>query len=231
MQLRLVVRSLVSSRNMHLALILIGAFLPMGQANAAVVRWIGGNGYWDVAANWTKLPAAGDNVVDNRSGTVITHRRGNDAVGSLTMSTGTALIMTGGSLTVTNGITLASGSVFDLQGGTLRKATVGDSNLFAGGNSAPSGLGGVTIKAGITGKKGGIVTIENGLTPIDREFLFSGGSKLIFDGNQTPIYGNFRLDSNATFELSPGTALTAILDTLSLELPSIYPIRFNRIIS
>src|SRR5579883_997758 len=81
------------------------------------VRWINpASGDWGVAANWDagRVPGGGDDAIIDRSGIIVTHASGTDAVHSLTIANGT-FTLSGGSLDLMNS-TLQGNSTLNLTG-------------------------------------------------------------------------------------------------------------------
>ncbi|HEY3634142.1 MAG TPA: hypothetical protein VGK95_03720 [Caldimonas sp.] len=94
------------------ALALTLVFTAAAPADAAVVNWLGGSSFWDLATNWGSnplLPGAGDDVVINVAGVqTVTHRSGADTINSLSIQGGDMLAVTGGSVTVANSFSAAA---------------------------------------------------------------------------------------------------------------------------
>ena len=91
-----------------------------GTASAAAVNWTtGGDGFWDIATNWSSnptLPGAADDVTLDVAGLVtITHRSGTTAINSLISQEN--LVVSGGNLTVANAFTNAANTT--VSGGNL----------------------------------------------------------------------------------------------------------------
>ena len=93
-----------------IALTLAGA--AAAPSDAAVVNWIGGSSFWDIATNWGSnplLPGAADDVVINVAGAqTVTHRSGTNTINSLSILGDDMLAVTGGSLTVADWRRLAA---------------------------------------------------------------------------------------------------------------------------
>lgn len=178
--------------------------------DAAVISWTDNNGNWSVGNNWSggTPPGNNDDAVNDKSGTLITHNMGNDVTKSLALKA-SALLISGGTLQVTNGVTL-DGGVLNVGGGALSKTKVQGSGMVVLTDSANSVLNGVSFdNVDIVHKAGGTVTVKNGLTLSTNESLaFSGGSKIVFDGAQQLSNGQFQVSGTPTITLSPGTALT-----------------------
>jgi YD repeat-containing protein len=113
--------------------------------------WINsGGGNWGTASNWsTGLPSSVSDVVIPAlgSGITITHSTGSDTVHSVT--SGTKLTLTAGTLNVTGNVQMSSGATFILQGGTLSNATVAAGSTLTLTGSGGT-LAGVTIASGAT---------------------------------------------------------------------------------
>ena len=155
------------------------------------------SGDWDVAANWVSstdpsdhhVPIAADAAVINQTGVTVTHSAGTDAVGSITSSNN--LTLSGGTLTVTGNVRVASGATLTLAGGTLAGATVTSGSTVlttvAGGT-----LAGVTFATGSTlnGSQGpsGLVAFYN------------------FDTGPNDVSGN---GNNGTLSSNPPTLTSA----------------------
>ncbi len=88
--------------------------------------WIGGNADWSVAADWSQnhTPLSGEDVAIG-NGATVTHSTGSDTVNSITVSGGSTLTLSGGTITDASTLDASGGSShFRLAGGTLTGATV-----------------------------------------------------------------------------------------------------------
>src|SRR3982751_2620147 len=89
--------------------------------HAAVVNWIGGSSFWDIATNWGSnplLPGVADDVFINVAGVqTVTHRSGTNTVNSLSILGDDMLAVVGGSLTVAS--TFSAGAATSIGAGTL----------------------------------------------------------------------------------------------------------------
>ncbi len=110
------------------------------------VRWINpASGDWGVAANWDagRVPGGGDDAIIDRSGIIVTHASGTDAVHSLTIANGT-FTLSGGSLDLMNS-TLQGNSTLNLTGGTLNHAMIPRGITLSGSTIANSIITGNVI--------------------------------------------------------------------------------------
>ena len=103
-------------------------FVDSGMSAATTEFWISPvSGDWSNPANWSldRIPILTDNVYIGVSGVTVTHSTGNDTIASLT--TLDPVVLTGGSLTITGGMTLDS--TLDVGDGNLNAGAL----IFAGG--------------------------------------------------------------------------------------------------
>ena len=132
-------------------------------------NWIGGNGDWEVAANWVntsnglnQLPGPGDDVVINAA-VAITHSHGTDSVNSII--TNSTIALSGGTLIVATTMDIEAN--FPFTGGTLSGPTINSSDgskllLGTGENLSAATIGaGVTVDAAAYPVS---LTVTNGLT-------------------------------------------------------------------
>jgi hypothetical protein len=179
-------------------------------AHAAEVKWKKDqNGLWGDGNNWAgnMVPGNNDDALDDFSGTLITHDKNDDVIKSLALPN-SALLLSGGSLQATNGITL--GGALNVGGGVLKGTKVTGSGKVSFTDAEKSVLDGDSFAGvSLSHTKGGLVTVKNGLTlEFRREFLFQGQSRLLFDGSQKLSGGSFDTAGAPKLELSAGTALT-----------------------
>ena len=118
-------------------------------ADAAVVNWLGGSSFWDIATNWGSnplLPALADDVVINVAGAqTVTHRSGTNAINSLSVLGDDMLAVTGGSLTVANAFGAAAAT--SVSAGTLTLNGVSSMLSLAQSGGTLGGTGQLTIAA------------------------------------------------------------------------------------
>jgi len=193
--------------------------------SAATVSWIGGSGDWGNTNNWSTgaLPGTEDDVVIDRPGEIIvTHSVGADQIKSLLSQE--ALIIRGGIVAVST--TIQVNNDFDLNGGTLKGASLLPGIGFPGLIVSSGTLDGVTLHGDLdVGRRnnGASVTVTNGLVlngnlyvgnPTNQWYgavSFSGTQSL--SGNGTVVFGNqgtcnaLRLAGGGT-TLTIGTGLT-----------------------
>jgi hypothetical protein len=168
----------------------------------AINTWIGGNADWSIAANWSQgqPPVAGD-VVQIANGATVTHSvnstAGGDAVGSLTISGGSTLVLSGGTITDSSSLDAsAAGSHFTLSGGTLSGATVLAGTTITCTNSGGT-LDGVTLDGilDLANTYGVRATVTGGLTLVAGSVVQIGGNNgtygtLSFDGGSQTLGGS-----------------------------------------
>src|SRR5271165_872464 len=103
------------------------AFLPALAGRSATITWVGGSGDWNTATNWSgsAVPNTNDDAIINPAGSVnITHSNGTNTVHSVQCSQ--PFMMSAGLLAVTTSFTTTN--TFSLFGGTLKNATMVDTN-------------------------------------------------------------------------------------------------------
>lgn len=182
------------------------------------INWIGGSGFWDIAANWScnpRLPGPLDNVFQNGSA-VVEHRYGEDSIFSL-VSKGALVVSNSSSLTIGKGGLSLSGTANALRtGGRLAAAT---NTLFDGGALVAEGNANnrIGIEANST------LTLGSGFIARGQNLRFEGGptyaiSTLVNNGtiSADTNQGGFAilpmlLTNNGTLEARNGASLT--LDT------------------
>ena len=156
-------------------------------------------GSWDVATNWVNaanpddhhVPIASDDAVIPALGSTVsvTHSAGTDAAQSVT--SGTNLILSGGTLNVTGALHMLSGASLSLQGGTLAGATATSGStldLTSGGGT----LSGVSVAAG--------ATLDGSQTPAGLVAYYN------FDNGTNDVSGN---GHNGTLSANPPTLTSA----------------------
>ncbi len=98
------------------ALALAGGLAP-APARAAAVTWTAGTGLWGTGSNWSgaATPGSGDNVTIAPSGTgnIITHGSLVDVINTVTLTAGNTVDITGGSLQINAGGTVAGEIISD----------------------------------------------------------------------------------------------------------------------
>lgn len=139
------------------------ASMDLGVASALFNTWIGGlAGDWDVIANWSfgALPLAGDDVLIDTLGAVVTIDSGTNNANTLTILSGILLDVMAGSLTVQSASNIDGN--LQVSGGSLTfndASTVnGTFDWTAGNISAP----GTLTLAGVTTISGGTKNLNIG---------------------------------------------------------------------
>ncbi|MGP0064470.1 MAG: beta strand repeat-containing protein, partial [Isosphaeraceae bacterium] len=164
------------------------------------MNWaISSGGNWDVAGNWVNANDPTDHHVPDSSDTAvigalgggisITHSTGTDTVQSVT--SGTNLILSGGTLGITGNLQMSSGVALTLEGGTLASATVTSGSTVALSNSGGTLASGVTFAAGST--------LDGSQSPAGLEAYYN------FDTGPNDVSGN---GNNGTLSSNP-PALTS----------------------
>ena len=171
-------------------------------AAAVPVSWIGGNGNWNVAANWSSNPAlpGPTDDVSNATGFTITHGTGADVIHSF-VSTG-PFVLSGGSLSGSDPTlsTFQVNNTFNLSGGTLRDFLVlpgvGAPAIIVN-NSSNNFLDNVRVNiAPLDMSAAGVIRVVNGLT-LNSTATINGNGVLAFQGTQT-LAGDATLVFGAT---------------------------------
>ena len=188
-----------------------------GPATAAAVDWTtDGDGFWDVPTNWSPgLPGATDDVTLDVAGLVtITYRVGATTINSLTSQEN--LVVSGGSLTVSNAFSNAATTT--ISGGTLTLNGVSTlaSLTQSGGVLAGSGL--VTV-AGPSSWLAGTHT-GSGTTQFDAALAISGNSTKSITGTRSVT-----LNGTTTWSGNTGNGNNAIslASTASSTIPAASP--------
>ena len=165
------------------------------------VTWINpAGGDWDTASNWSddQVPTSADAVQINISDITVTHTSNtSDAVGSLSVASGTTLSLSSGSITVSDGLTLHDATV-DL--GSTAGSNYG--RLYFCGTQTLGGTG--TVAFGTSGANGlfvysGALTIGSGIT-VSGSSGFIGGDTVV---NQGTISANAQ--AGGTITVNPTT--------------------------
>ncbi|WP_372897006.1 CARDB domain-containing protein, partial [Stieleria sp.] len=166
------------------------AELPMApaespSAQAAPVSWIGGDGDWTTAANWStgQVPDAEDDVILDNAAVTVTISVGGQAVRSINGSGN--LQITGGSLTIHDGSVL-SGSLVVNNGATLA-ASGPDASFTADGTVNLDGAS-LTVVGGAALHFPTLTQYSQGSTAnyqTRRWFVEDSGSRIVFDALQT----------------------------------------------
>jgi hypothetical protein len=163
------------------ALAVAAMFQPL-PAVPAVVNWIDGTGFWDVAANWSggAIPGAADDVIINVAGLpTVTYRTITSTINSLAITNATFAISSG-ALTVSN--TFSNNSATNVGGGTLTLNGASTMASLNHTNGQISGTGTLTITGAanisLGGHSGSGTTIVQGATTIS-------GTGLRLDGGRT----------------------------------------------
>ncbi len=182
-----------------------------GPASAAAVNWTtGGDGFWDIATNWSSnptLPSAADDVTLDVAGLVtITYRLGTTTINSLTSQEN--LLVTGGSLTVANAYTNAanttmSNGTLTLNGvSTLASLTHSFGTVSGSGlvtvTGASSWLAGTHTGSGTTQFDAALSISNNGTKGILGSRTVSLNGTTTWSGNTASNNGTISLASTAT---------------------------------
>jgi hypothetical protein len=150
----------------------------------APVTWVNpAGGDWDTPGNWSTdaLPGSTANVIIPAVSSPITHSQAiNDTVASI--STAGNLTLSGGSLTVTGNVSVTSGAVFLLEGGTLANATVS-----AGSTLTLTNSGGTLTDTTVAGEIDGTQLVPTGGAVAYNYADVSGG--LTLSGNGSVLLG------------------------------------------
>jgi hypothetical protein len=186
------------------------------------VTWVGGNGDWDVASNWSTgaVPGAVDDVAINVSGITITHASGasdsirslisqadiNISAGSLSIASdstiNSTLELSGGALTGTGNVTVSG--LFTWTGGTL------------GGTGSVTAQGGMVISGGVrlngTLSNVGSATWASGDITAGDGSVFNNlaGASFTIQADNTygPGVNNFTFNNQGTVTKTAGSGTT-----------------------
>jgi len=191
------------------------AVASASHADAAVVNWVGGTSFWDVATNWGSnplLPGAADDVFINVAGAqTVTYRSGTNTINSLSIVGDDMLAVTGGSLTVAS--SFSAGAATSLSGGTLTLNGASTMASFAQSGGTLAGAGTVAV-AGASSWLAGTQT-GTGTTRYDGALSLSGaGNKLISGGrtvelNGTTSWGGNTAANNNALQFAGATLVNA----------------------
>jgi hypothetical protein len=166
---------------------------------AAVVHWLGGSSFWDIATNWGSnplLPGLVDDAVVNVAGTqTVTHRSGANTINSLSILGDDMLAVSGGSLTVAN--TFSAAAATSIVGGTLTLNGVSSMQSLAQSAGTLGGTGQLTIAAP-SSWLGGTQT-GSGTTRYQSDLSVTGAAGKALSGGRT-------VDLNATTTWAGNTA-------------------------
>jgi hypothetical protein len=181
----------------------VAALFQPAPAVPAVVNWIAGTGFWDVATNWSSnpnLPGAADDVFINVGGLpTVTYRTITSTVNSLAITSATFAV-TSGALTIST--TFSNNAATTLTSGSLSvagAATFGSLSLSGSGVLTLNGASTVTTLSQAAGTLGGTgnVTVSGAAT-------LTGGT--ISGAATTTLQGATSLSSNA-IDLDAGRIL------------------------
>jgi len=180
-------------------------------ADAAVVHWLGGTSFWDIATNWASNPllpgVADDVVIDVAGAQTVTHRSGTDSINGLSITGGNMLAVSGGSLTVAN--SFSAGAATSISGGTLTLNGVSTMASLAqsGGTLAGAGTVGVAAPSSwLAGTQSG-----TGTTRYDGSLSLSGAGAKVLSGGRTvelngaTTWGGNTADNNNALQFAGAT--------------------------
>ena len=189
---------------------------------------------WDNAGNWTgiTLPSTTDDVLLN-AGYAVNHGTGNDTIGALTINSGNALSVSGGSLSVTRNTTVGgtlttSGGTLNLNGGLANTGTLAVSagTLNLAGTYTPAnlgnlvGTGGATRLTGTLTNAGSTLTLNNTTGNIDIVGTVTGGTLATASGSTSKylstsgtldgvtLAGNLQVNPNGNMTIRNGLTLS-----------------------
>ena len=199
-------------------------------ATAATVTWVGGNGDWNTAANWSTgvVPGASDDVTIAAGPAItVTHSSGTHSIHSFQSKQ--VFELSGGALTVASTFRVDTNFLY-LAGSLGGTTTLVVSNFIVEGNLTLNGetiIGNMDVGNYDCGSQ---VTVTNGLTlygklvlgdPADGcegELLFRGtqtlgGTATVIAGNSCcgnngEGYNGFFLDNGSTLTIGPGITIT-----------------------
>ncbi|MEK7218151.1 MAG: hypothetical protein AAB728_01660, partial [Patescibacteria group bacterium] len=174
------------------AAVCAGSFFFISQANAAVYYWVGSDGRWETADNWSSIekggiggshavPGADDTAVLSYSGAALTFRSAVSLTNLLIAPTWSGSVTMGsGTLTVSGNVRMGSGRIL---GGTGAVAITGTFTQTGGIVYFPGGRtgGSVTI--------GGLITITKGASSSYATFSSTGTLTLNGAANQSLTTG------------------------------------------
>ena len=179
-------------------------------ADAAVVNWLGGSSFWDIATNWGSnplLPGLADDVVINVAGAqTVTHRSGTNTINSLSILGDDALAVTGGSLSVANSFSAGAASI---SAGTLTLNGASTMASLALSGGVLGGTGSLVVggaSSWLAGNQTG-----TGTTRYDGALSLSGlGAKVLSGGrtvtlNGTTTWSGNTAANNGALQFSGGT--------------------------
>ena len=180
-------------------------------AEAAVINWLGGSSFWDIATNWGSnplLPGLADDVVINVAGAqTVTHRSGTNTINSLSILGDDVLAVTGGSLTVAN--TFSAAAATSIGGGTLTLNGVSGMLSLAQSGGTLAGTGALTIAAPSSWLAG--TQTGSGTTRYQSDLSLAGaGSKVLSGGRTvelsgTTTWGGNTAANNNALQFAAGT--------------------------
>ena len=234
----------MKQRQAFVVLALVG--LLLSPAWAADVNWIGGNSAesWDDSANWTALPASGDNVtfIDGASTSVSAVLQSSATVGNITFNStaatggftlsGTTSDLTlavGGIVTVANTFPSAVISVQTLANGTANTFDVGSGSILTLSNgfvaASPHTLtkqnAGTLVLSGTNTLQtvnitGGALNISgaDGTKVVNGTVTLTGATLLCNNGSVTDFLGAINLDGASSATLRGGT-ISGTITTVS----------------
>jgi len=165
----------------------------------AAISWDGGGGdlLWSNSLNWSnnQLPGADDDVTINAAGNVtIAHTAGTTSIRSLTLSD--SLTVNGGTLSVSDGLTVANGNTLTVSGGgvsfeALGAAAIDGVSLIV--NSGSLSLSGATNYAHTNGNNNNTAT-----------FRANGSTAELHLGNLETVTGGDTIDDQFVIEALSG---------------------------
>ena len=178
------------------------AFSP--STEGAVVDWVGGSSFWDIATNWGSnpaLPGSADDVRINVAGAqTVTHRSGTDTINSLSILGANMLAVTGGSLTVANSFGAAAATT--VSGGTLTLNGTSSMLSLALTGGTLGGTGILSVAAPSSWSAG--TQTGAGTTRYLADLSITGaGSKLISAGRIVELNGTTTWSGNTAANNNP----------------------------
>jgi filamentous hemagglutinin family protein len=198
-----------------------GYYLATGEAARTIYAsantniFLNGTGdlKWDTVANWSAnaLPNSGTEALIS-SGYTVSHSIGNDTIGALTITSGNALNLTGGSIAVL-GSTIVGGTL-TLGGGTLtQNGNASIANLAINSGSL-AGVGSVTVTNSFSKAGGSIASTLTGLNITQASGNLTPGA-LNIDGAITLTATNGSLNLTGALT-SNGRNITLTADQMSI---------------